>query len=112
MISAAFSTEPERDSLKEETPVTRALHLTPLLLHPRLKACIKACIALKQWSQTQFLEDHSSAQFSSNPNQRHLIQLIKGFRIIRNFQAGSCGPPGIEFETSALKQCKPRYTLY
>ncbi len=38
-------------------------------------------------SQTQFLEGHSSAQFSSNPNQTHLIQLIKVFRI-RNFQAG------------------------
>ncbi len=39
------------------------------------------------WSQTQFLEGHSSAQFSSNPNQTHLIQIIKVFRITRNFQA-------------------------
>uniref|UniRef100_A0A673HXZ0 Myosin-10-like n=1 Tax=Sinocyclocheilus rhinocerous TaxID=307959 RepID=A0A673HXZ0_9TELE len=30
----------------------------------------------------------SSAQFSSNPNQTHLIQQIKVFRITRNFQAG------------------------
>ncbi len=42
---------------------------------------------LRQWSQTQFLEGHSSAEFSSNPNQSHLIQLIKVFRITRNFQA-------------------------
>ncbi len=42
---------------------------------------------LKHWSQTQFLEGQSSAQFSSNPNQTHLIQLIKVFRITRNFQA-------------------------
>ncbi len=40
------------------------------------------------WSQTQFLEGHSSAQFCSNPNQTHLIQLIKVIRITRNFQAG------------------------
>ncbi len=54
------------------------------------------------------LEGHSSAQFSSKPNQAHLIQLFKVFRITRNFQAGviwswtlqSCGPPGIEFETT------------
>ncbi len=45
-------------------------------------------IPLNHWSQTQFLEGHSSAQFSSNPNQTHLIQLIKLFRITRNFQAG------------------------
>ncbi len=43
---------------------------------------------LWHWSQTQFLEGHSSAQFSSNPNQTHLIQLIKLFRITRNLQAG------------------------
>ncbi len=43
---------------------------------------------LTHWSQTQFLEGHSSAQFSSNPNQTHLIQLIEVFRITRNFQAG------------------------
>ncbi len=42
---------------------------------------------LRHWSQTQFMEGHSSAQFSSNPNQTHLIQLIKVFRITRNFQA-------------------------
>ncbi len=45
-------------------------------------------ISIKHWSRTQFLEGHSSAQFSSNPNQTHLIQLIKVFRITRNFQAG------------------------
>ncbi len=43
--------------------------------------------ALAQWSQTQFLEGHSSAQFSTNPNQTHQIQLIKVFRITRNFRA-------------------------
>ncbi len=43
---------------------------------------------VNHWSQTQFLEGHSSAQFSSNPNQTHLIQIIKVFRITRNFQAG------------------------
>ncbi len=43
---------------------------------------------LRHWSQTQFLEGHSSAQFSSNPNQTHLVQLIKVFRTTRNFQAG------------------------
>ncbi len=37
---------------------------------------------------TQFLESNRSAQFLSNPNQTHLIQLIKVFRITRNFQAG------------------------
>ncbi len=49
-------------------------------------------------------------QFSSNPNQTHLIQLIKVFSIIKNFQAGviwiytlqSCDPPGVEFETTGL----------
>ncbi len=46
------------------------------------------CICLYHWSQTQFLEGHSSAQFSSNPNQTHLIQLIKVLRITRNVQAG------------------------
>ncbi len=45
-------------------------------------------MCLIHWSQTQFLEGHSSAQFSSNLNQTHLIQIIKVFRIIRNFQAG------------------------
>ncbi len=51
--------------------------------------------------------------FSSNHNQAHLIQLIKIFRITRNFQAGvswswlelnlqSCGPPGKEFDTTGL----------
>ncbi len=44
--------------------------------------------SLTHWSQTQFLEGHSSAQICSNPNQTHLIQLIKVFRITRNFQAG------------------------
>ncbi len=44
-------------------------------------------MCLDHWSQTQFLEGHSSAQFSSNPNQTHLLQLIKVFRI-KNFQAG------------------------
>ncbi len=29
--------------------------------------------SLDKCSQTQFLEGHSSAQFSSNPNQTHLI---------------------------------------
>ncbi len=43
---------------------------------------------LIHWSQTQLLEGHSSAQFSSNPNQTHLSQLIKLFKITRNFQAG------------------------
>ncbi len=45
-------------------------------------------LLLMHWSQTQFLEGHSSAQFSPNPNQTHLIQLIKVFRITRNFQTG------------------------
>ncbi len=67
--------------------------------------------SLTHWSQTQFLEGHSSAQICSNPNQTHLIQLIKVFRITRNFQAGvswswlelnSAELPGIEFETTAL----------
>ncbi len=44
--------------------------------------------ALNHWSQTQFLEGHSSAQFNSNPNQTHLIQLIKVFKITGNLQAG------------------------
>ncbi len=35
---------------------------------------------LDHWSQTQILEGHSSVQFSSNPNQTRLIQLIKVFR--------------------------------
>ncbi len=45
-------------------------------------------IPLTHWPQTQFLEGHSSAQFSSSPNQTHLIQIIKVFSITRNFQAG------------------------
>ncbi len=45
-------------------------------------------VPLHHWSQTQFLEGHSSAQLSSNPIQTHLIQLVKLFRITRNFQAG------------------------
>ncbi len=44
------------------------------------------CIYIAHCSQTQFLEGHSSAEFSSNPNQTHLIQVIKVFRITRNFQ--------------------------
>ncbi len=44
---------------------------------------------LSHWSQTQFLEGHSSAQFSSSPNQTHLIQIIKVFGITRNFQEGA-----------------------
>ncbi len=43
---------------------------------------------LEHWSQTRFLEGHSSAQFSSNPNQTHLIQLIKVFKVTGNLQAG------------------------
>ncbi len=43
---------------------------------------------LNHWSQTQFLERHSSAQFSANPNQTHLIQLNMVCRITRNFQVG------------------------
>ncbi len=50
--------------------------------------CSNLKLSIDHWSQTQFLEGHSSAQFSSNPNQTHLIQLIKVFRITRNFQAG------------------------
>ncbi len=42
---------------------------------------------LWHWSQTQFQEGHSSAQFTSNPNQTHLIQIIQIFRITRNLQA-------------------------
>uniref|UniRef100_A0A8C1VPD3 FERM domain containing 4Bb n=1 Tax=Cyprinus carpio TaxID=7962 RepID=A0A8C1VPD3_CYPCA len=41
-----------------------------------------------QFSQTQSLEGHSSEQFCSNPNQTHLIQLIKVFMITRNLQTG------------------------
>ncbi len=47
----------------------------------------RVLMLLDHWSQTQFLEGHSSAQFRSNPNQTHLIQLISVFRI-RNFQTG------------------------
>ncbi len=43
---------------------------------------------LRHWSQTPFLEGHSSAKFSSNPNQTHLIELIKLSMLTRNFQAG------------------------
>ncbi len=49
---------------------------------------ISQILSLSHWSQTQFLEGHSSAQFSYNPNQTHLIQIIKVYRITRNFQAG------------------------
>jgi len=56
-------------------------------------------------------QEQTPTPVSSNPNQTHLIQIIKVFRITRNFQAGvcwswlelilqSCGPPGIEFETT------------
>ncbi len=43
---------------------------------------------IQHHSQTQFLEVHSSAQFRSNPNQTPLIQIIKVFRITRNFHTG------------------------
>ncbi len=43
---------------------------------------------LQHWFEPKFLEGHSSAQFSYNPNQTHLIQIIKVFRITRNFHAG------------------------
>ncbi len=49
---------------------------------------ITQILSLSHWSQTQFLEGHSSAQYSYNPNQTHLIQIIKVYRITRNFQAG------------------------
>ncbi len=69
------------------------------VLHEVFKECKKICAVpffsfksilflLRHWSQTQFLEGHSSAQFRSNPNQTHLIQLISVFRITRNFQTG------------------------
>ncbi len=45
-------------------------------------------VILWHWSQTPFLEGHISAQFSSNPNQTHLIELIKLLMFTRNFQAG------------------------
>ncbi len=51
------------------------------------QVCYSGNTATFHWSQTQFLKGHSSARFSSNPNQTHLIQLIKVFRITRNFQA-------------------------
>ncbi len=54
----------------------------------KLISCLSALVGLKHWSQIQFQEGHSSAQFSCNPNQAHLIQLIKVFSITRNFQAG------------------------
>ncbi len=45
--------------------------------------------ALNHLSQTQFLKGHSSAQFSSSPNQTQLIQIIKVFKITRDFQEGA-----------------------
>ncbi len=69
-------------------------------------------VIVRHWSQTQFLEGHSSAQFSSNPNQTHLIQLRFSGLLEASKQvwvgAGwsstlqSYGPPGIEFETTGL----------
>ncbi len=68
-------------------------------------------MTLEQWSQTQFLEGHSSVQFSSNqlqliPAWQFLAILISWIRcvLIRvGAKLRSCGPPGIEFETNALE---------
>ncbi len=79
--------------------------------------------ALQHWSQTQFLEGRSSAQFCSNPNKTHLIQLIKLFRITIYFQAGTIWswlelnsaelwPSRTWVETSAIRYCfTPRKKL-
>ncbi len=69
---------------------------------------------LYQWSQTQFLEGHSSAQYSSNqlqltPAWKFLVILKTLVCWIRCVWLGLelncaelCGPPGIEFETNDL----------
>lgn len=58
------------------------------------------------------LKGHYTADFSSNPNQTHLNQLIKAIRITRNFQGSGAGwnqtpqdigPPGADLDTLAIK---------
>ncbi len=69
---------------------------------------------LRQGFSTLVLEGHCPANFSSNPNQTHLNQLIKMFRITSKLQAGEfdqgwsktlqdCGPPGPGLRTPDLR---------
>ncbi len=81
-----------------------------------------ACIwfSLDQALSTLVLEGHCPANFSSNPNQTHLNQLIKLFRITSKLQAGEfdqgwsktlqdSGPPGPGLRTPGLDYCIINY---
>ncbi len=63
--------------------------------------------SIKHWCLTPFLEGHSSAQFCSNPNQTHLMQLIKVFSDLKlvssTLRSRDPPTPGFEIETFALK---------
>ncbi len=69
---------------------------------------------LEQAFSTLVLEGHCPVNFSSNPNQTHLNQLIKLFRITSKLQAGEVdqgwsktmqdsGPPGPGLRTPGLE---------
>ncbi len=51
------------------TPICYLLLILPIKFHISYKILLLTFKALNQWSQTQFLEGHSSAEFSSNQPQ-------------------------------------------
>ncbi len=70
-------------------------------------------VHLPSWYRPLVLKGHCPANFSSNPNQTHLNQLIKLFRITNKQQAGvfdqgwsktlqDSGPPGPGLRTPGL----------
>uniref|UniRef100_A0A8C1VPY7 FERM domain containing 4Bb n=1 Tax=Cyprinus carpio TaxID=7962 RepID=A0A8C1VPY7_CYPCA len=85
--SLGYQTLPAPFSHSSRTNSFSSAIVWPGINHSSL-AEIMFLIDLDQFSQTQSLEGHSSEQFCSNPNQTHLIQLIKVFMITRNLQTG------------------------
>ncbi len=62
-------------------------------------------IALNQGSPTLLLESYRPTDFSSNPNQTHLNQLIKVFRDTCHYRQVCCSRVGAEvFRTVALQE--------
>uniref|UniRef100_A0A8C1GK79 FERM domain containing 4Bb n=1 Tax=Cyprinus carpio TaxID=7962 RepID=A0A8C1GK79_CYPCA len=85
--SLGYQTLPAPFSHSSRTNSFSSAIVWPGINHSSL-AEIMFLIDLDQFSQTQSLEGHSSEQFCSNPNQTHLIQLIKVFMITRDLQTG------------------------
>ncbi len=51
---------------------------------------LQVVVTIQQWSQTQFLEGHSSAQFSSNPNQGAAETVLLCHHWIRPLHVNNC----------------------